>query len=108
MPLLGAVVVCYGWGSGRGAIGGMDGGPLQGAIAVCFGWGRVTTNFGGVDVVPLLGAVVVCYGGGEVTTNFGGVVVARLITQKLFFAIWGLCWIFFFRGSVALGLDKIY
>ena len=26
------------------------------------------------------------------TTNFGGVDVVHLITQKLFFAIWGLCW----------------
>ena len=32
-----------------------------------------------------------CLGGG-VTTNFGGVDVVPLITQKLFFAIWGLCW----------------
>ena len=65
------------WGSGRGAIDGVDMVPLQGAIAVCFGWGegndqlwrngrgaiagcrcsvlwwgRVTTNFWGVDVVP--------------------------------------------------------
>ena len=115
MPLLGAVVVCYGWGggddqlwgSGRGPIGGTDGVPLQGAIAVCFGWGRVTTNFGGVDVVPLLGAVVVCYGGGEGTTNFGGVDVVRLITQKLFFAIWGLCWsISFFVAQLPLAWIK--
>ena len=41
-------------------------------------------------MVPLLGAVVVCYGG--VTTNFGGVDEVPLITQKLVFAIWGLCW----------------
>ena len=27
------------WGSGRGAIRGVDVVPLQGAIAVCFGWG---------------------------------------------------------------------
>ena len=27
------------WGSGRGAIGGVDV-PLQGAIPVCFGWGK--------------------------------------------------------------------
>ena len=26
------------------------------------------------------------------TTNFGGVDVVPLITQKLVFAIWGLCW----------------
>ena len=30
--------------------------------------------------------------GGGVTTNFGGVDVVPLITQKLVFAIWGLCW----------------
>ena len=64
VPLQCAIVVCDGWGegddqlwgSGRGAIGGVDVVPWQGAIAVCFGW----TNFGGVDVVRLLGAVVVC------------------------------------------------
>ena len=49
----------------------------------------MTTNFGGVDVVPLMGAVVVCYG--------GGVDVVPSITQKLFFAIWGLCWYNFFH-----------
>ena len=30
--------------------------------------------------------------GGWVTTNFEGVDVVPLITQKLVFAIWGLCW----------------
>ena len=55
----------------------MDVVPLLGAIVVCYGWG-VTTNFGGVDVVPLLGAIVVCYGWG-VTTNFGGVDVVPLL-----------------------------
>ena len=54
VPLLGAIVVCYG--------GGM---PLLCAIAGCHCsvlWlgGRVTTNFGGVDVVPLLGAIAAC------------------------------------------------
>ena len=48
------------------------------------GGGRVTTNFGGVDVVPLQGAIVVCYGWGEAF-------FFTLTTQKLFFAIWGLC-----------------
>ena len=75
------------WGSGRGAIGGVVV-PVQGAIAVCQLWrsGR--------------GAIVGCrcsvlwWGG--VTTNFGGVDVVPLITQKLFFAIWGLCWYSFF------------
>ena len=64
VPLLGAIVVCYGWGVTTN-FGGVDVVPLLGAIVVCNGWG-VTTNFGGVDVVPLLGAIaiVVCYGGG--------------------------------------------
>ena len=34
----------------------------------------------------------VLWWGGGVTTNFGGVDVVPLITQKLVFAIWGLCW----------------
>ena len=70
---------------------------------------------GAVDVVPLLGAIVGCHCsalwlGASVTTNFGGVDVvplqgpmalqttlfSTLITQKLFFAIWGLCWYNFF------------
>ena len=46
-------------------------GSGRGAIAGCrcsvLWWGGVTTNFERVDVVPL-------------------------ITQKLVFAIWGLCW----------------
>ena len=67
VPLLGAIVVCYGWGVTTN-FGGVDVVPLLGAIAivVCYGGGRrVTANFGGVDVVPLQGAIVVCYGGGE-------------------------------------------
>ena len=70
VPLQGAIVVCYGWGegddqlwgSGRGAIRGVDVAGCH--CSVLWLVGRVTTNFGGVDVVPLLGAVVVCYGGG--------------------------------------------
>ena len=79
------------WRSGRDAI-------ARCHCSVLWLGGRVTTNFGGVDVVPLLGAVVVCYSmvGGGVTTNFGGVDVVPLITQKLVFAIWGLCWYNFF------------
>ena len=71
------------WRIGRGTRvplqGAVDVVPLLGAIVVCYGWG-VTTNFGGVDVVPLLGAIaiVVRYGGG-VTTNFGGVDVVPLL-----------------------------
>ena len=60
------------WPSGRGAIAGCHCSVL---------WLGGTTNFAGVDVVLLLGAIVVCYG-------WGGF----LITQKLFFVIWGLCW----------------
>ena len=36
--------------------------------------------------------------GGRVTTNFGGVDVVPLITQKLVFAIWRLCWYNFSKG----------
>ena len=42
-------------------------GAIDGCRRSVLWWGGVTTNFGGVDVVPL-------------------------ITQKLVFAIWGLCW----------------
>ena len=52
----------------------------------------MTANFGGVDVVPLHGAVVGCYGWGEGDDQLWGVDVVPLITQKLVFAIWGLCW----------------
>jgi len=67
---------------------------------------------GGVDVVPLQGASVVCYGGGgegddpiqkmrpkkncfELLANL--TLFSTLITQKLAFAIWGLCWSFFYQ-----------
>ena len=43
-------------------------------------------------MVPLLCRCNVGLRGGGVTTNFGGVDVVPLITQKLVFAIWGLCW----------------
>ena len=78
--LQGAILACYGWVGGRGAIagwhcsmlwwgsanfGGVDVVTLLGAIAGCqcsvLGEGRVTTN----DMVPLQGAIVVCYGWGE-------------------------------------------
>ena len=90
--------------------------PLLGAIAGCHcsvlsgGKGKVTANFGGVDVVPLQGAIVVCYGLGggwrptlgEWTVDVAGCHCSvlwlgehfffALTTQKLVFAIWGLCW----------------
>ena len=70
------------WGSGRGVIAGCH------CSLVPFG-GRVATNFGGVDGgccwVPLQGAIVVCYG-------CRGLFFFTLITPKLVFAIWGLCW----------------
>ena len=102
------------WRIGRGTRlqGAQDVVPLLGAIVGCHCsvlWlrGRVTANFGGVDVVPLQGArgegrptlgewtwchrwvpykgaIVVCYGWGHFFFT--------LITQKWFFAIWGLCW----------------
>ena len=59
------------WGSGRGAIAGCHCSSLR------FG-GRVTTNAGGVDGGR-------CYGWRR---HF----FFTLITQKLVFAIWGLCW----------------
>ena len=54
--------------------------------------GRVTTNFGGVDVVPFLGAIA---GFHCSVLWLGGDFFSTLITQKLVFAIWGLCWHFF-------------
>jgi len=65
VPLLGAIVVCYGLG-GRVMtnFGGVDVVPLLGAIAGCHcrvPEERVMTNFGGVDVVPLLGAILGCH-----------------------------------------------
>ena len=91
--IAGCLVVCYGWGEGDDQLWGSGRGAIAGChCSVLWLGGRARTNFGGVDVVPLLGAVVVCYGGGGVTTKFGGVDVVPLITQKLGFAIWGLCW----------------
>ena len=85
------------------------------AIAGCHSsvlWlgGGVTTNFAGVDVVPLQGAnlccISSCYIQGhqfhldtqENNNEFCLKLLAdvtlfsTLIKQKLFFAIWGLCW----------------
>ena len=86
MPLLGAIAGCHcsvlSWGKGRvtANFGGCH------CSLLWFG-GRVTTNFGGVDGgrcwVPLQ---VMCYGWGR------GHFFFTLITQKLVFAIWGLCW----------------
>ena len=89
LPLQGAIVVCYSGGRGgrRPTLGEWTC-AIAGCHVVCYGLG-VTTNFGGVDGgrcwVPLRGAIVVCYGGGK---HF----FFALITQTLFFAIWGLCW----------------
>ena len=55
--------------------------PLLGAIVVCFGW-TIMTNFGGVDKVPLLDAIaiIVSYKGGRrVMANFGGVGMVPLL-----------------------------
>ena len=65
---------------------------VLGAIAAG-GRGGVTTNFGGVDVVPLLGAI----RSNGIQTNCleflaDVTLFSTLITQKLVFAIWGLCW----------------
>ena len=63
MPLLGAIVVWYGWG---GTLGEWTWChcwvPLQGAIVGCHCsvlW--LGGNFGGADVVPLLGAIAGCH-----------------------------------------------
>ena len=72
------------WGSGRRAIGGVDVVPLQCALL----WGRG-------DQLWRIGAIAGCRCSvlcGGVTTNFGEVDVVPLITQKLVFAMWGLCW----------------
>ena len=96
-------------------VGGVDVVPLLGAIAGCHCsalWrreGRVTTNFGGVDVVRLLGpnpCFISSYIQGhqfhpetqENNNEFCHELLAditlfsTLTTQKLVFAIWGLCW----------------
>ena len=79
----------------------------------------MTTNFGGVDVVPLLGAIARCHCSGEGDDQLwgsgrgaiagchcrvlwlGGHFSSALITQKLVFASWGLCWYnpFFLEGG---------
>ena len=95
----------------------MDVVPLLGdvAIAMChcsvLWWGaRVTTNVGGVDVVPLQGANL-CFicsfyfqghqfhpdtqeDGNEFCFELLADVTlfSTLVTRKLVFAIWGLCW----------------
>ena len=103
--------------------------PLQGAILVCYGWGgRVTTNFGGVDVVPLLchcrAPISVSYLPSisrghqfhlDTQENNNGFCLelladvtrfSTLVKQKLFFAIWGLCWYNFYMGDqVYIDLD---
>ena len=97
------------------------GGPLLGVIAghcSVLWWreGKVTANFEGVDVVPLLGAIAACYCS-VLWRNLGEwkwchcrvpmapytamasrknilqtSLFSTLISQKLVFAIWGLCW----------------
>ena len=111
VPLLGALVGCH-------------------CSVLCLG--RVTTNFGGVDVVPLQGAIVVegddqlwgsghgaiagchCSGGlwgsgrGAIAGChysvlwLGGHFSSTLITPKLVFAIWGLCWYNFYGKQPCL------
>ena len=49
----------------------------------------MTTYFGGVDVVPLLGAIAGCHCS---VLWLGGPFFSTLKTQKLVFAIRGLCW----------------
>ena len=92
--------------------GGVDVVSLQGAIVACYGggatnileesaWciagcqcsllrfgGRVTTNFGGVD-----GRRCCAIAGRHCSVLWlAGAFFFALITQKLGFAIWGLCW----------------
>ena len=68
------------WGSGRGAIGGVDVVPLQ--CALVGGEGDDQVRRSGRGAIAGCRCSVLWWGG--VTTNF--------VTQKLVFAIWGLCW----------------
>ena len=115
--------MCYGWGGGwRPTLGEWTWChcwvPLQGAIVVCLWWGkwRVTTNFGGVDV-PLQGAHGTLHSNGiqekhpeKLLELLADVTLfPTLMTRKLAFAIWGLCWyIFFFRWMLDLGGSMMY
>ena len=74
------------WGSGRGAIAGSH-------CSVLWLGASVTTNFGGVDtaMAPRKSTQKNCLGLLADVTLF-----STLIPQKLFFAIWGLCWFNFF------------
>ena len=76
------------WGSGCGAIAGCHCSVLWLGV-------RVTTKCGGVGVVPLLGAIGGCHC--SVLWLGGGIFSLHMTTQKLFFAIWGLCWSNFFK-----------
>ena len=100
------------WGSGRGA------------IVMCYGGGR--EGFGGVDVVPLQGAnfcfISSSYIQGhqfhadaqENNNEFclellaDATLFSTLTTQKMFFAIWGLCWYFFFLDSKKKNTGKVH
>ena len=110
----GAIVVCYGWGEGDDQLWGSGFGATAGCHCSVLwrGKGRVTTNFGGVDV-PLQGAHGTFYSNGiqkniqksclELLADV--TVFSTLMTQKLFFAIWGLCWHNFVIPIVHLLLD---
>ena len=53
----------------------------------------------------LLGAIAGCHG--SVLWMGGGHFFFTLITQKLFFAIWGLCWCNFFLETKNRGIDDV-
>ena len=101
MPLQGAIVGCH-----------CSVLSLQGAIVVCYGWTGGDDQLWGMDVVPLLGAIAGCQ---RILDAIAVIAVisgknmwrekkhclalladvtlfSTLITQKLFFTIWGLCW----------------
>ena len=114
VPLLGVIAGCHCsvlWWRVTANFWGVDVVPLQGAIVE-----GVATNFGGADVVPSPGAIAGCYCSvlwwnlGEWKWCHCRVPIApytamasrknilqtslfsTLMTQKLFFAIWRLCW----------------
>ena len=92
VPLQGAIVVCYA--AGKGRAGRVWGSGAIAAIVVCCGWG------GGRR--PYLGEWTWCHCWVPIHSN--GIqtnclefladvtLFSMLITQKLVFAIWGLCW----------------
>ena len=118
VPLLGAIVVYCGWAGGWR--------PTLGEWTWChcgchcsvlwWGKGKITTNFGGVDV-PLQGAHGTLHSNAiqkkapeklpwASCRRYTVTVFSTLMTQKLFFAIWGLSWYNCFFKFAASALDN--